>query len=138
MTPQRRANRARARAAGALLPPRLFLTARDETARLGRRGSRTAISQLHLHRLVQNRFVARAAEDRARDLDFANALARSRKQRHLDRLRMLSLSHWPTPPDGDGAPWLRGTRPPPCRRRPAPHPTPRSHCRRARFRALAD
>src|SRR5207253_7440510 len=104
VTPDGRANRAGTRAAGALLPPRLFAAARDEPTGLGRRGSRAPIGHLHLHRFVQNRFVAGAAEHRARDFDFAHALARRRPPRHLYPLGRLprralpALSPWPAPP----------------------------------------
>ncbi len=87
MPPYRRSRRSRARASGALLPPRLFAATRDQSARLGRGGTGAPIRHLHPYRFVQQRLVSAAAENRSRQLKLAGALATRREQRHLDRIR---------------------------------------------------
>ena len=86
VTPDRRTSRAGARASGALLPPRLFAAARDEAAGLGRRGPGAPVRQLHPHRFMQQRLCRRSRPKTAPATSISpTALARGRKERHLDR-----------------------------------------------------
>ena len=76
MSPERGSGRTRTRATGALLTPRLFAAARDESLGLGRGGSAPPIRQLHPHCFMQQRIVALASEHRARDFEVADLRSR--------------------------------------------------------------
>ena len=71
----RRAGRAGAGAAGALLAPGLGVAAGDQAARLGRGGAAAACGELGAHRLVQQRPVEAGAEGGLVERDRARAAA---------------------------------------------------------------
>ena len=75
----RRADRAGARAAGALLAPRLRAAARDEPARLRAARSGAVGVQLRAHGLVHEVRLDLGAEDRLLELDVLRLLARARR-----------------------------------------------------------
>src|SRR5919197_1343307 len=82
--PQRRADAARTRAAGALLPPGLLAAAAHQPLRLGRRRARAPRRELALHGGVQEVLAHRARDHRGGHLDLAHGgtALRDHRKRH--------------------------------------------------------
>ena len=111
--PDRRARRAGAGAAGALLAPRLGAAAADVAARLGRRGALAAGVELRAHGLVDERAVEARAEGDVVELD------RLRLRRAEDR----GVSHrYAPPPRRCAGPARSRARAAGCCRRPRARP----------------
>src|SRR5262249_60853017 len=102
--PERGADAARARPAGALLPPRLLPAAAHEALRLRRGRTGAAAGELALDRSVEEVLAHRARDHRGRHLDLADLLPALRHNRD----RHGSIRHH-FPPSSRLAPGARPT-----------------------------